>query len=48
MEWDTAAGHAIAIFAGAYLFSHPNRTQPFVYNKLNLTNGDFVVSVLQI
>lgn len=40
MEWDTAAGHAIAVASGARM------TQPdgsaFVYNKPSLVNGSFV------
>jgi len=39
MEWDTAAGHAIAESAGARVFN-------LYYNKENLTNSSFIVSGL--
>jgi len=43
MEWDTAAGHAIAIYSGAFM------TQPdgeaFVYNKPSLLNGGFICNI---
>ena len=42
MEWDTAAGHAIAICSGAYLFK-PNG-EVFEYNKAELLNSSFVCS----
>ena len=42
MEWDTAAGHAIAEGAGRS-FSQPDRT-PILYNKPDLLNPWFVVS----
>ncbi len=43
MEWDTAAGHAIAEAAGAAIFCSETR-QPLLYNKPNLLNPWFVVS----
>jgi 3'(2'), 5'-bisphosphate nucleotidase len=43
MEWDTAAGHAIAKFSGA-IFTTPEG-EPFVYNKRSLTNGSFVCRI---
>ena len=43
MEWDTAAGHAIAVNSGAFV------TQPdgsaFNYNKASLLNGSFLCSI---
>ncbi len=43
MEWDTAAGHAIAENAGALVFQSDNG-EPLVYNKENLLNPWFIVS----
>ncbi len=43
MEWDTAAGQAIAISAGAE-FKIAGTNNDLVYNKENLLNPDFVVS----
>ncbi|MBC6490282.1 3'(2'),5'-bisphosphate nucleotidase CysQ [Flavihumibacter stibioxidans] len=43
MEWDTAAGHAIAGFSGAIV--ETDQFQPFLYNKENLRNGGFVCRV---
>lgn len=43
MEWDTAAGHAIAMFAGKGLTQWESGT-PLVYNKENLLNPWFVVA----
>jgi 3'(2'), 5'-bisphosphate nucleotidase len=40
MEWDTAAGHAIAIYSGAFMTT-PDE-EPFYYNKLLLVNGSFI------
>jgi len=40
MEWDTAAGHAIALYSGAHI-SQPNG-DVFEYNKPNLLNPSFV------
>ena len=42
MEWDTAAGHAIAECAGARIGAHATG-KPLVYNKENLLNPWFVV-----
>lgn len=42
MEWDTAAGHAIAKAAGCNVFYIDEKT-PIKYNKENLTNPWFVV-----
>tara|TARA_B100001758_G_C18103360_1_gene449686 strand:- start:416 stop:688 length:273 start_codon:yes stop_codon:yes gene_type:complete len=43
MEWDTAAGHAIAIFAGFSVKKY-NSSEDLVYNKKNLLNPWFLVS----
>lgn len=40
MEWDTAAGHAIATSAGAVMTN--TLGEPFVYNKPSLLNGSFI------
>lgn len=42
MEWDTAAGHAIALFAGKNILQFENH-QPLQYNKENLLNPWFIV-----
>ena len=42
MEWDTAAGHAIAQFAGFSVLQY-NTDKEVVYNKENLLNPWFVV-----
>ncbi|MBN2524289.1 MAG: 3'(2'),5'-bisphosphate nucleotidase CysQ [Bacteroidales bacterium] len=42
MEWDTAASHAVAEFAGCRIVSLPAR-KPVEYNKRNLLNPWFVV-----
>ncbi len=42
MEWDTAAGHAIARFAGCRIYDHRTQTE-LVYNKENLRNPWFIV-----
>ena len=42
MEWDTAAGHAIAKFAGKNISIYPGKL-PMKYNKENLLNPFFVV-----
>lgn len=41
-EWDTAAGHAIAKFAGCTL-ADPKTSEELHYNKENLTNSWFIV-----
>lgn len=42
MEWDTAAGHAIAKAAGAEIYQ-AGRKEPLVYNKPDLLNPWFIV-----
>lgn len=42
MEWDTAAAHCIAIFAGC-TFTNAYSQKPIAYNKENLLNPYFVV-----
>ena len=42
MEWDTAAGHAIALAAGRQIYKNDEKT-PLVYNKYDLHNPWFVV-----
>ena len=42
MEWDTAAGHAVALYAGCEVEAWPAKT-PLVYNKENLLNPFFRV-----
>lgn len=42
MEWDTAAGHAIASAAGMEIF-HTDETTPLRYNKEDLLNPWFIV-----
>jgi 3'(2'), 5'-bisphosphate nucleotidase len=42
MEWDIAAGHAIALFAGKSVTQYPSGL-PLTYNKENLMNPWFVV-----
>jgi 3'(2'), 5'-bisphosphate nucleotidase len=42
MEWDTAAGHAIAEFSGADILIYESGT-PLVYNKEDLLNPWFIV-----
>ncbi len=42
MEWDTAAGQAIAMYAG-YKVYNPTASTPIIYNKENLLNPWFVV-----
>ena len=42
MEWDTAAGHAIARAAGKEIF-HTDRKTPLHYNKEELLNPWFIV-----
>lgn len=45
MEWDTAAGHAIAHAAGAKIRTLDG--EPLKYNKESLTNPPFVCSVIE-
>lgn len=42
MEWDTAAAHAVALYAGKNVMNHETK-QPLTYNKENLLNPWFVV-----
>lgn len=42
MEWDTAAGHAIALAAGKNIYSEDSN-QPLTYNKEDLRNPWFIV-----
>lgn len=42
MEWDTAAGHAVALYSGRSVLTAMEMT-PLTYNKENLTNPWFVV-----
>ena len=42
MEWDTAAGQAIAMFAGFKVYN-PTNLSPIIYNKEDLLNPWFVV-----
>ncbi|MDY6801698.1 MAG: 3'(2'),5'-bisphosphate nucleotidase CysQ [Bacteroidota bacterium] len=42
MEWDTAAGHAIALYAGCEILENGQKT-PLIYNKKNLLNSWFIV-----
>ncbi len=42
MEWDTAAGHAVAQSAGARIYEYESN-EPLMYNKENLLNPWFVV-----
>ncbi len=43
MEWDTGAGHAIALAAGFNVTKY-NTTEPLAYNKEDLLNPWFLVS----
>ena len=42
MEWDTAAGHGVAKFAGCTVYNYETKNE-VVYNKENLLNPWFVV-----
>ncbi len=42
MEWDTAAAHAVAKFAGCKVLNYDSREE-LVYNKENLLNPSFIV-----
>jgi 3'(2'), 5'-bisphosphate nucleotidase len=42
MEWDTAAGQAVAEFAGARVYAYDIK-EPLIYNKKNLLNPWFIV-----
>lgn len=43
MEWDTAAAHAIAVFANNSVYDI-NTTMNLIYNKENLLNPYFIIS----
>ena len=45
MEWDTAAGHAVAKYSGCRVYNYETNTD-LVYNKENLLNPWFVVERL--
>ena len=42
MEWDTAAGHAIALAAG-FPVTQKDESTPLLYNKAILKNPHFIV-----
>jgi 3'(2'), 5'-bisphosphate nucleotidase len=42
MEWDTAAGHAICLYAGCSVIDQHSKKE-MVYNRENLLNNWFVV-----
>ena len=42
MEWDTAAAHAVALYAGKNVINYETK-QPLVYNKETLLNPWFIV-----
>lgn len=42
MEWDTAAGHAVAKFAGCNVYDYATRSE-LKYNKENLVNPWFII-----
>jgi 3'(2'), 5'-bisphosphate nucleotidase len=46
MEWDTAAGHAVAIAAGVHIRTLPAR-EKLLYNKPDLHNTGFVVTRME-
>ena len=46
MEWDTAAGHAVAKFAGCEVYNFKTNTE-LEYNKENLLNPWFVVERME-
>jgi len=43
MEWDTAAAHAVALYAGKNVIDYETQ-QPLTYNKENLLNPYFIVA----
>jgi 3'(2'), 5'-bisphosphate nucleotidase len=43
MEWDTGAGHAVALYSGAKV-TKTDKTSPLTYNKENLLNPYFIVA----
>jgi 3'(2'), 5'-bisphosphate nucleotidase len=42
MEWDTAAAHAVVMYAGKEVINYETK-QPLIYNKENLLNPWFIV-----
>lgn len=46
MEWDTCAGHAIALEAG-FVVVRPDTETPLLYNKENLLNPWFIVKPVE-
>ncbi|UTE75477.1 3'(2'),5'-bisphosphate nucleotidase CysQ [Rossellomorea sp. KS-H15a] len=44
MEWDTGAGHCIAVESGCQIVDY-QRSEPLTYNKENLLNPWFICSV---
>ena len=42
MEWDTAAAHAVALYAGKKVLNWETK-EPLMYNKENLLNPYFIV-----
>ena len=42
MEWDTAAGHAICLYAGFSVTDYVTK-KPMLYNRENLLNNWFIV-----
>jgi 3'(2'), 5'-bisphosphate nucleotidase len=42
MEWDTAAAHAVAVYAGKQVLNIETG-KPLTYNKENLLNPFFIV-----
>ncbi len=43
MEWDTAAGHAVALFSG-FCVNQVENGLPLLYNKPSLLNPFFIAS----
>ena len=43
MEWDTAAGQAVVVAAGARVYTGNTEENTFVYNRENMLNGSFLV-----
>jgi 3'(2'), 5'-bisphosphate nucleotidase len=42
-EWDTAAGHAVAVASGARMVKAENEDEELEYNKENILNPWFIV-----
>jgi len=47
MEWDTAAGHAVALFAGCTV-NQADNGQPLIYNKESLLNPYFIADTKKV